>query len=579
MISAPSNLEEASARGLRRIKEHWRVAVLFAVAALVYGNSLLNSFTYDDEPYILHNPVVRTLSLHGLFHPNRANNLLRPVTFASFGLNWAIAGAHAFGYHLVNLLLHGLVVLLLYLVLCMLLESIPGATTVAFAAALLFAVHPIHTEAVASVTGRSELLAAGFLLSAWLLHLHDRKIPALACLVLAMMSKESAVVLLPLVLAGDYARGKLKHALSYASLAGVTSLYLGIFWELEGGRFGEKKVAFVDNPLASFPVALRIPNALGIAWKYLSLQLYPSHLSFDYSYNVILLYADWRRLVPAIVGALLVLAVWIWALWSGRKEWFLAGAMYLGGFAATANILLPTGTIMGERLAYLPSAGFCLLIALIWANLEKRKRTLAWAVLVIFVAALGTRTVVRNRAWRDNFTLFSADVRTVPGSARAHVNLGHEYLQRNQLEAARAEFETAMRIFPDFPSGLENYALVESRMGHDEEALRLFLRAQSVMPRDSLDYELSAVNLASQLMKLGRNEEALNLLDQIILEQPDLSPAWSDRAFIRYQRGELPSAHSDAETALRLDSANLQARRLLSAMERPVASAPVPPPQ
>jgi protein O-mannosyl-transferase len=578
MNFSTSKLKEAFARGLRGITEHWRVALLLAVATLVYGNSLLNSFTYDDEAYILNNPVVKTLSLHGLFQPNRASNLLRPVTFASFGLNWAIAGVHAFSYHLFNVLGHAVVVLLLYLVLCMLLESVPRATTIAFAAALLFAVHPIHTEAVASITGRSELLAAGFLLSAWLLHLHDRRIPALACLVLAMMSKESAAVFLPLALAGDYARGRLKQLLSYASLAGVTSLYLGIFWKLEGGRFGEKKVAFVDNPLASFPVVLRIPNALRVGWKYLSLQLYPSYLSFDYSYNAILLYVDWRRLAPVIVGALLLLALWIWALWTGRKEWFLAGAIYLGGFAATANILLPTGTIMGERLAYLPSTGFCLLVALIWARLEKRKQTLAWAVLVIVVAVLAARTVVRNRVWRDNLSLFSADIRTVPGSARAHVNLGYEFMQRNQLEAARAEFQTAMRIFPDFPSGIENYGLVESRMGQDEEALRLFLRAQSVMPRDSLDYDLAAVNLASQLMKLGRNDEALNLLNQIILEQPDLSPAWSDRSFIRYQRGELPSARSDAEAALRLDSANSQARRLLSALDGPVSTVPVPPP-
>jgi len=554
------------------MNERTRIVVLLTVALLVYGNTLLNGFTYDDEAYVLRNQVVKTFNVHGLFQPTRSNNVLRPVTFGSFAVDWMIAGARPFWYHLVNVLLNAAVSLLVFLILRVLLEGLPRGETVAFVSALVFAVHPIHTEAVASIVGRSELLAGGFLLLAWLLHLQDRKIMALACLVLALMAKESAAVFLALVLAGDYARGKLKPVARYVQIAGTTAVYIGAFWWLKGGHFGEKSVSFLDNPLASLPVGLRIPNALCIAWKYLALHLYPATLSYDYSYNAIRLYSSWRYFLPATVGVILVLILWGWTIWTGRKAWALAGAVYFGGFAATANILIPTGTIMGERLAYLPSVGFCILVALAWMQLENRRPEFARAVLIILLIALSARTVIRNRDWRDNFTLFAADTRSVPGSARAHGNLGREYMKRGQLQAARSEFQTALAIWDNYPVTLENYGLVESCLGHYDNARRLLESALSKTEKGSLDYDLTEVSLAAQLIKLGRTEEALELLDQVIEERSECASAWSSRAVIHQQRGEVAAARADAEMALRLDPINGQAKNVLSALNRTVGT-------
>ena len=556
------------------MNDRMRVGLLLVVAILVYANTLANGFTYDDQAYILHNPVVRHPSLTGFSHPMEVNNVFRPIYLASFALNWGLGQAEPFGYHLFNVLLQAAVVVLLYLLLKVLLESSAQAGTIAFVTALLFAVHPIHTEAVASIVGRSELLAVGFLLAAWLLHLHDREVPSLLCFLLALLSKESAVVFVPLVVLGDYARDKLKPVLRYAWVASLAAFYLAAFWKIEGGRWGEKRVIFLDNPLASLPAAWRVLNALRIAWKYVGLHVYPATLSCDYSYNAISLYANWRHTLPAAAGAVFVLALWIWAVWTRRSAWLLAGSLYLVAFSVTANILVPTGTIMGERLAYLPSAGFCLLVALLWVRLEERKRTFAWAVLSLLLVALATRTLVRNRDWRNNFTLFSTEVKAVPGNARAHSNLAAEYAKLGELDVARVEYQAALRILPEYPDAIENYALLKSRMGDDQDALRLFQRALYVTPSDRLDYPWMVVNLAVQLMKLGQNDEALNILSQIIQQKPDLSPAWSNRAVIYRQRGEFPSARSDAETALRLDPTNQQAQFILS-----VLNAAVPPRQ
>ncbi len=226
------------------------IAVLLAVVVLAYGNSLWNAFTMDDlYLYIVNNPQVTEPSLRGLFVPHNITKAFRPVTFGTFALDWKIGGGRPFEFHVVNLFLHAGVTILLYLLLQILLQGLPHGQRVGFVAALLFAVHPIHTEAVTSIVGRPELLAAGFLLASWILHLKDREIPALICFVLALLSKESAVAFLPLVVIGDYATGKWKPLLRYLRIAGLALLYVGLLWKLQGGRFGPADIPLMDNPL------------------------------------------------------------------------------------------------------------------------------------------------------------------------------------------------------------------------------------------------------------------------------------------------------------------------------------------
>jgi protein O-mannosyl-transferase len=543
--------------------EKKRIVLLLVVAALVYANTLVNNFAMDDEMYIFHNPAVTSVSLRGVFQTT-SNNVFRPITFGTLALNWAAGSDHPWGYHLFNLLLHAIVTLLVYLLLRKLLDAVPRGDIVAWVAALLFAVHPIHTEAVASIVGRSELLAAGFLLGAWLFHLEDQPYLAVVCFLLALLSKESAIVFIPLVLAGDYARGKLKTLSRYGWITGAGIAYMVLLWKIQGGRFGEVGINYLDNPLAYFPLSVRIPNALRVAWKYLALQLYPATLSCDYSYNAILLYSKWSRNAPAVLATLFVLALWIGALWTKKKGWFLAGAIYLGAFSVTANLLMPTGTIMAERLAYLPSAGFCLLVALLWMFLEKRNQQVAWSVLLVVLIALSARTVMRNRDWHDNFRLFTVGLKAAPGSAKMHAGIGEQYMVMGQYPEAKKELETAIRIFPSYPQAIGVLGITESKMGNDQEALRLLEKQLSMTAKDNVDYNIISVTIAAQLMKLGQSDQALKILNEVISQTPGNPRAWANRAVILYQRGELQSARSDAEAALRLDPHNPQAQGLLA---------------
>jgi protein O-mannosyl-transferase len=570
--SEPAAAEELAAAEPRSASRSPRlrlqIGVLLGVTLLLYANSLFNGFTMDDELYIQRNPQVTQHSLQLLFQPNAASNVFRPLTFATFAMNWIVAGYRPFGYHLVNLLLQAAVVILLLMVLRKLLEGYANSEFICFAAALLFAAHPIHTEAVSSIAGRSELLAAGFLLAAWLFHLQDRYVLALLSFTLAPLCKESAIGLLPLALAGDYAKAKLKPWTRYAGIAALTLLYVGALWKIQGGHFGAASVSVLDNPLTLLPAHLRILNAVRIAWKYVGLLIFPATLSCDYSYDQITLYANWQHLLFSLLGVLAVFALWLWSALKRYVAFFLAGAIFFTGFAATSNILTRTGTIFGERLTYFPSAGFCLLVAVCLAWLLTRQRLAALALLGVVAAGFGARTIARNRDWRDNASLYLAGAAASPNSAKMRTFRGIVYMGQGKWELSRNDLEAALRISPDYPDAVEALGLLKVRTGELEAALQYLQKALAISSGADFDYDYRAANLVALQIQMGKLDDAMKLLNRRIAESPNYSRLWSNRAALRLMLGQVAEAHQDAQTALRLDSTNAQARSIL---ERPQA--------
>ena len=571
-MGSTANVPGFWTRAEETTKDRFCLALLLLCAACVYANTLLNGFTQDDLGYIVRNTQVTDPSWHSLLAAHKTSNVFRPLTFATYALDWKVAGGVALGFHAVNLVLHALVSCLVFILVQALLRDSAHARTIALAAALLFAVHPIHTEAVAAIVGRAELLAAGFLILAWILHLQDRELPALLCFILALLSKESAAVFLPLVLIGDYATGKWKTWSRYLRIAGVTIVYLAVLWQIQGGRFGPADISVIDNPLVEIPAMQRILNALRVAWKYVGLQLYPATLSADYSYNQIPVYGALRYTLPAAIATALVCAAWLWAAAKRYRRLVLAGGIYAAAFAITANILKPIGTIMAERLVYLPSLGFCLFVALGWNWLWQRGKTIALGLALIAIAVLGARTVVRNSDWQDNRTLAVAQMRAAPNSVKTHQNMALVYMDQKRFDLAQRELEIELQIYPRNPIGLATYGLLESWQGNYDDAGRKMEQAFYTMRRDDPAYDEIAVNLAALYIKTDHIDGALDLLNREIAKSPRYGPAWANRALARYKRGETDGARADAETALRLDANNRDAQDLIRLLNTPAPS-------
>ncbi|HSM03643.1 MAG TPA: hypothetical protein VK858_03440, partial [Longimicrobiales bacterium] len=370
----PSTEESAPPPAIPRIP--WiDLLLVVAAAVLVYLNALPNGFTLDDRPIIVDNGTVHDLSNQVRiwltpYWPGLVGleaGLYRPLTIFAFAVQWALGGGDPLLFHGVSVLLHAGCSALVYALLRLWVGRFP-----ALAGAGVFAVHPVHVEAVANVVGQAELLAALFVLAAVLLHATrppegpvslGRTGLIVACYGLAMLAKEHAVVLPALLVAVDVARGRARDVGAYLRgtagtgvvLISAAAVYLTLRWAVLGGLSGEAPahLGFLQDP------GTRIPTALALWPEYLRLLVAPRTLSFTYDPGVL---PPATGFGAASAAGLLVLGV-VLALVASRRAWPAAGlgaAWFLIGVLPVSNLLLPIGTVLAERTLYLPSVALAL---------------------------------------------------------------------------------------------------------------------------------------------------------------------------------------------------------------------------
>lgn len=550
----------------------------------VYLNSLGGALFFDDVMAVLKNPLVHDGDVAAIvsrpsWNGGIRDKLWRPTTTLTFAVNYALHGPAPAGYHLGNLLLHAGVSVLVLIVFART-TVVPRA---ALAAALLFATHPIHTEAVASVVGRAELIAAAGFFLAWLLWLEaddaerapagSRRIPAgvlvvaaVAAYFVGMGGKENAVVLPGVLVLVDVMRAKdgsaiatlRRHAPRYAALVGAAALFTVLRRSIVGHI--TRHVDLLDNPLASLPTAERVMTAVKVLGLYAWRLLFPLHLSADYSYDQITRVAS--PLDPGflaglgVVVAVVVLAWWAWARLS-------ALALGLGvltlGFSVSANVFFPIGTIMGERLAYLPSAGFCLALGALLAHFGERvggasHRTIAGQPfafilpLALVTTLYGVRTIARNPVWQAPLPFFTAMIEDSPRSARGHRELGTVLADGGHFAEAQSEFERALAIKPEDGTTLYNYGNALRVAGRIDEALDVYKRTVAVLP----DFPEAVENLGNTETLRGNYPAALQWLERARALEPANPILEMNIANTHLQAGQIPEARAGYERALAL---------------------------
>lgn len=485
-------------------------AVLLVAACLLsYANGLAGDFTYDDKAIVRDNARIRApgsvsqVFTTPYFGGARGQGTgYRPLLLLSFAVQFWIHGGSAVGFHAVNVALHCLVTLLFARFLLRL--EVPD--TITFGAAFLFAVHPIHVEAVTSLVGRGETLAAvfvfGFLLLALRYRLETRRRPAvlagaLALYALGILTKESAAVAPALALLAFWRletgalRERVGHALRkgfllYAGAAAILAGSLVLRRLVLGGVLKARGFVIfeLENPLAPLSPPERVLNAAAILFRYVGRLVLPLRLSADES--------AWSIPVERGVGfsgaaaLLLVLSLLLAAVAREREKRNAAfGLLFFGvAFAPTANLLFPTGTIFAERLAYLPSAGFLLALASVILGLPAARPVSRLRVAVLFAAALAfaARTVARDLVWKDDASVFEATVRSSPESAKAHYNLAWLSAQAGRLPEALEHYTRATRIYPKYFDAWAGKGSVEQRMDDLAAAEKSFLRSLEVAP-------------------------------------------------------------------------------------------------
>lgn len=581
-------VSRAGVRGLRcdRVSRGMRAAsvwerrswvwLLLAASLFSYANGLTGGFTYDDKAVVRDDARIQSWqNLPEIFTTQyfggslKTGTAYRPIDLLSLAANFAISGRSTWSYHFVNLGFHIADVWLLFVLLRRRFGEV-----LAGVAALLFACMPVHVEAVTSIVGRAETLAAFFVLLAFFAAERARRerfwrgtpfyIAACCLYLLANLTKESAVVFPGLLFLYDMLEeeggffqrfgARLRHgALFYCGFFIPLAATFGIrFLVLKGFLISKFAGVFaLENPLVSLHTFARVGNACAVLLRGLGRIIFPLYLSADESaWQLPLLQAAsplfWLSLLA--VAALLVAGI---ALFRKRPASGFGLLLFLLAILPTTNFLFVIGTIMAERLLYLPSAGIALVLADFFVGRAESFWRLRWraaALAALMVFFIG-RTIVRNTVWQSDEALFSNLIATSPGSAKAHYNFAYEAADRREFGLAYAHYRKATEIFPDYYDAWAGRGRIAGELGNLEEAVSDAKRSTRIFPT----YENGWFTAASAAERRGDFAGAEKDYRQGFEKCPHSYPLAYHLAAMLARRGEFAPAVAAYKKALTLE--------------------------
>ncbi len=471
-------------------------ALIIFVALAVYALSLFNLFAYDDVAVIAGDKRIHSLAiLRDVFAINYWNNeafaLYRPLVTGSFAIDWAIATNHPGWYHFINILWNAAACALGFLILA---ELFP--VVAAFAGALVFTLHPVHVEAVANVVGRAELMAAAFMFAAALLWMRAPGRSAVMVGVpvffaLALFSKESAIMLPPLLVLLDIATGRLqRHTvrewLRDRTLPALMVAAAGIaFLMMRASVLPTLVPTAIDPAMEIVPDGMpRLLTALQVWPVYLRLLFFPLTLMADYGPRIIMPVWTVTPLVAA-GGAVLVtcVALGLGALARGHRRTALGLLWVPVAILPVSNLLFSIGVLVAERTLYLPSFAIAIGVAAAFAAapstmLSPRSPQLLSGGLVMLCLLFTIRTVTRIPAWRTTAAVFDAQLQDGPDSFRAQWNIARREARARRVGSALAAYTHTITLWPHRRTLLRESHLYAQRAR--DPAVALWIAQQAV---------------------------------------------------------------------------------------------------
>ena len=450
---------------------------------MIYASTLGFGFAYDDATVVTHHPLVESEAWGAIarsaYHVGTdvrvPTGAYRPLTIASLALNHVVSGTNPWSYHLTNVLLHALVSALVVL-LAVQLGLSPGA---ALAGALAFAVHPVHAEAVANVAGRAEGLSTVLALSALIAYTRRRLMVFAILLGGALLAKENVVTIIGVVALWELLRPRPQESASLAARMRAAALplvaaaipiaaYLAARVAILGGLgLAPGSVTSIENPIVGLAPLPRAATVLSVFGRAVSLVLTPVRLSPDYGFAEISPALTFLAPGP-ILGAVFLLGLAGLLAWTWRRAPTVAflTAASLVTYSIVSNAFVVIGTVLGDRLLYLPSVFVCILFGVaVSAARARGGRMVAIAGVTIVLFALSIRCATYAAVWRDDATLFTYAARVAPRSVRALGGFAEILLERRQPGEARAVLDEAVSIAPDFAPNRLNRAAANLALG------------------------------------------------------------------------------------------------------------------
>ncbi|MGI6321067.1 MAG: tetratricopeptide repeat protein [Bacteroidales bacterium] len=574
---------------------------LFVISFFAYSNTFKHLYVLDDYGVLADNWVVKSGSKgistilktpyrYGV--NNLTDNLYRPLPLVMYAVEWQISPDNPGFYHFINVLFYALSIVLLYLFLKRLFQNFNHI--IPFFIALLFALHPIHSEVVANIKSRDEIMSFLFLMLTFISYLNylDKKdvkqlIFSIITYFLAFLSKEGVVMMLFIFPLFHWYRSK-KSIKEYIYLFALMCLpvvaYVAIRHSILSQYSASNAISFVDNFMAHSPnYLLQFSTAVAILGKYFLKLFIPYPLIADYGFahfNFVKVSNPVFILSFVLYIALLVFAI------RGllKKSWIAFGIIfYLIAISIYSNIVFVIGSPFADRFLFLPSLGFCIAFIIflnqILSPKERRKENLhlinshkltTYILIPVFVI-FGYMTRVRAAQWKDQYTLFEADVKKAPNSAHLRLWWGlalrddamdtEDLNRRNEvMQQAVAQFEKAVEIYPKYTDGFEQLGLAWFRLGDNEKAEQNYQQALSFNPEKAVTIS----NYGILFFERGEYQTALEMYLKAVDLDPNYSDAWFNLGSTYGTIGEYDKAIEAFENCIKYDPQNHKAYEFIA---------------
>lgn len=583
---------------------NWLKYIPFALGILLYINTLGHDYTQDDAIVIYDNMytqkgiegiggLLSEDTFFGFFKERGKEKLVsggryRPFTPIMFAFEYQLFGKNPFVGHLINALLYGFLGFVIFQVLKLMFsfrnDFKEHFIWVILAMACLYMCHPIHTEAVANIKGRDEIMsmlgslgALYFLLKNELEKKSSNLILAFISFLIALLSKENAITFLaivPLVFILFFNKSFGKSLSIILPLIGAAVLFMIMRTAVLGFDLGSTSMELMNNPFikqvgdkyVSYSFGEKTATLFFIFLKYLGLLFFPHPLTHDYYPKQIemMSFGDGSVLFSFLLFALMIFG----SIYYYNRDRIISFAIlfFFFTFSIVSNVFVNIGTNMNERFLFMPSLGFCILIPYLVYKYSK-SRNLTLGVVGILIIAFSIKTISRNNTWKDDFTLFTTDVKTSTNSAKvlnaaggalvtaiekdknktqeystkaigylnkaisihpnyknAHLLLGNAYFYANDLDKAIKSYENCLKIDPDFKDAKNNLAVVYRDQGryYGEKKNDLVQAEKYLKQAYSLNQNDAETNrlLGIAYGMAGQHQESIKYFENVIRLSP-----------------------------------------------------------
>lgn len=574
--------------------------IIFLMSFLLYANSIPHGYILDDSGVLKDNWVVKR-GIEGipliLKTPYRygvsmlTDDLYRPLSMVMFAVEWQISPNTPALSHFINVLFYALSCSLLLIVLRKLFTKYNPLLPLF--ACILWMAHPVHTEVVANIKSRDEIMSVFFLLltTLWFLeYLNKGKtgylLGAICAYFLGFFSKEGIITFLVIfpIIGWYYTPARLnKILLASASFLIPAIIYILVRHViLSTYAKPTPSIPVPDNLLvAALDIGTRKATTILILGKYLGLLLIPYQLVSDYSYNQIPI-VGWTN--PLALLSFLVYAAGIgFMVWKIRtKSPAVFGILlFLVTMSIYSNLFILIGSSFAERFLYLPSLGFCILLGWLILRLFKiktegtshadlknliGKNVTPWILVGIILTLFSVKTIARNSEWNTQWTLFSVDVQRSPNSTHMHYYWGltirdkakeqtDQAVYKDLMGKALQEFKTAVSIYPHYPECYEQLGLAYFRLGNNDEALKNYEEAIKYNPESATSY----ANQGIIYFNRGQQQKAMDLYLKAISLDPNYDDAYFNLGSVYGSQGKYDLAIQNFKKCLEFKPDNAQA--------------------